>query len=144
MARRASIAGALMSIPFTLSVALLCTTAGADGFYRPLSAAMMCCIFAMLLGSQVACGVRAFRGEPLARPLAVVTAAYMGGVFAVLLGTDALVRLLEPEFLPAGLAGTIVLWASVLAPLALLAALSAVTVAVGVGAARARLRPVQR
>lgn len=63
----------------------------------------------------------------------------MAGVFAVMLGADVAIRLLEPEFLPAGALGTVALWAAVLAPMAAVAALSAVTVAVGVAAARARL-----
>lgn len=141
MARRALLAGVLLSLPFTLSVALLCTTSAADALYRTLSVVTMCAVFAVLFAFQVACAVRAFRGAPLARPLAEGTAAYMAGVFAVLLGGDGAIRLFEPEFLPAGVAGTIALWAAVLVPMAALAALSAVTVAVGVGAARARLRP---
>jgi hypothetical protein len=139
MGGRAFVAGVLLSLPFTLSVALLCTTSGADGIYRPLSVATMAAVFAVLFGGQVACGVRAFRGVSLARPLAEWTAAYMAGVFAVMLAADAGIRLLEPQFLPAGVAGTIALWAAVLAPMAALAALSAVTVAVGVGAVRARM-----
>ena len=139
MGRRAFLAGVLLSLPFTLSVALLCTTSNADALYRPLSVATMVAVFAVMLGSQVACGVRAFRGAPLARPLAVWTTAYMAGVFAVMLGGDIVVRLVKPEFLPAGAVGTIALWAAVLAPMAVLAALSALTVAVGVAAARDRL-----
>jgi hypothetical protein len=139
MGRHGFLAGVLLSLPFTLSVALLCTTSGADAFYRPLSLATMSAVFAVMFGSQVACGVRAFHGAPLARPLAAWTTAYMAGVFAVMLGGDIVVRILEPEFLPAGAVGTAALWAGVLAPMAALAALSAVTVAVGVAAARARL-----
>jgi hypothetical protein len=139
MGRRAFLAGVALSLPLTLSVALLCTTSGADALYRQLSVATMSAVFAVLLGAQVACGVRAFRGAPLAAPLAAWTTAYMAGVFGVMVGGDVLVRVVEPGFLPAGLGGTIILWAAVLAPMAALAALSAVTVAVGVGAARARV-----
>jgi hypothetical protein len=139
MPRRAFLAGVLLSLPFTLSVALLCTTSNADAFYRPLSVATLLAVFGVLLALQVACGVRALRGAPLARPLVLSTTAYMVGVFAVMLGGDAVIRLVQPEFLPAGVLGTIVLWAGVLAPMAALAALSALTVAVGVAAARARL-----
>jgi ABC-type glycerol-3-phosphate transport system permease component len=138
--RRAFFAGVLLSLPFTVSVALLCTTSGADGLYRPLSVATMSALFAVMLAFQVGCGIRAFRGAPLARPLAACTAAYMAGVFAIMLAGDVVVRLVKPEFLPAGVARTVVLWAEVLAPMAGLAGLSAVTVGVGVGAARARLR----
>jgi hypothetical protein len=139
MGRRAFLAGVLLALPFTLSVALLCTTSGADAVYRPLTVVTMSAVFAVLFGSQVACGVRAFRGAPLAPRLAAWTTAYMAGVFAVMLSADVVIRLLEPEFLPAGALGTVALWAAVLAPMATLAALSAVTVAVGVAAARVRL-----
>lgn len=139
MARRAFLAGVLLSLPFALSVALLCTTSDADELYRPLSVATMSAVFAVMFGRQVASGVRAFRGAPLARPLAACTTAYMAGVFAVMLGADIVVRLLEPGFLPASPVGTIALWAAVLAPMAGVAALSTVTVAVGVGGARARV-----
>jgi hypothetical protein len=140
MGRRAFLAGVLLSLPFTLSVALLCTTSRADSFYGPLSVVTMGAVFGVMFGSQVARGVRAFHGAPLARPLASWSAAYMAGVFAVMLCGDLVIRILEPGFLPVGAIRTIALWAAVLGPMASLAVLSAVTVAVGVGAARARLR----
>lgn len=144
MGRGAFPVGVLLALPFTLSVALLCTTSGADAFYRPLSLATMSAVFAVMFGSQVACGVRAFRGAPLVRPMAVWTTAYMAGVIAVMLAGDIVIRLFEPTLLPAGAVGTIALWAAVLGPMAALAALSALTVAVGVAAARARLRGPHR
>jgi len=138
--RRSFLAGILVSLPFTLSVALLCTTSDADELYRPLSVATMSAVFVVMFAFQIGCGVRAFRGAPLARPLAAYTAAYLSGVFAVMLAGDFVVRLVKPEFLPAGLPGTVVLWAGVLVPMAGVAALSAITVSVGAVAARARLR----
>jgi hypothetical protein len=41
MDRRGLATGVLVSLPFTLSVALLCTTTGADAFYAPLAVATM-------------------------------------------------------------------------------------------------------
>jgi ABC-type uncharacterized transport system permease subunit len=75
MDRRCFTAGVLVSLPFTLSVALLCTTTGADAIYSPLAVATMLAVFLVPMGLQIACGVRAFlRGGPLLRPLASVTA----------------------------------------------------------------------
>jgi hypothetical protein len=140
MDRRGFAAGLLVSLPFTLSVALLCTTSSADALYRHLSAGLLFAVFMVLFAIQAWCGLRAFRGAPLARPLTATTAAYLGGVFAVMLGGDVAVRLVKPGFLPAGAGGTIALWAAVLAPMVGMAALTAMTVAVGVHATRSNRR----
>jgi hypothetical protein len=141
MDRRGLITGVLVSLPFTLSVALLCTTTGADAFYSPLSVATMLAVFLVPMGLQIACGVRAFlRGEPLLRPLASVTASYLTGAFAIMLAADAIVRLsgVKGAALPAGLGGAFAEWVSIMLSLASVPALSGLVVVVGVAAARSR------
>ena len=137
--RSAAAAGALTSLPFTLSVALLCTTSGDDRLYSALSVVTMLAVFGGVMALQVARGARAFRGAPLARPLASVTTSYMTAVFAIMLTGDAAVRVVKPGFLPAGPVRAAVLWIEVLAPMAAVPALTAFVVAAGVGAARAHL-----
>ena len=113
MDRRGLTTGVLVSLPFTLSVALLCTTTGADAFYAPLAVATMLVVLLVPMGLQIACGVRAFlRGGPLLRPLASVTASYLTGAFAVMLAADVIVRLsgVKGAALPAGLGGAFAEW----------------------------------
>ena len=120
MDRRGLTTGVLVSLPFTLSVALLCTTTGADAFYSPLAVATMLAVFLAPMGLQIACGVRAFlRGGPLLRPLASVT-----GV--------------KGAALPAGLGGAFAEWVAIMLSLASVPALSGLVVLVGVAAARSR------
>jgi hypothetical protein len=140
--RRSLLAGVLVSLPFTLSVALLCTTSAADAFYARLAAGAMLALYAVLMAVQVACGVRAFRGAPLIRPLASVSASYMAGAFAVLLLADAVVRLsgVKGAALPLGVGGTAAEWAGILLSLASVPVMSGLVVIVGVLAARDRLR----
>jgi hypothetical protein len=91
---------------------------------------------------QVGCGLRAVRGEPLVRPLAFATLAYLAGAFAVLLAGDVLVRVsgVKGGALPAGLGTAASEWAAVLLGMASVPALSGVVVAVGVAAFRSRIR----
>jgi hypothetical protein len=141
MDRRGLATGVLVSLPFTLSVALLCTTAGADAFYEPLAVVTMLAVFLVPMGLQIACGARAFlRGGPLLRPLASVTASYLAGAFAVLLAADAVVRAsgVKGAALPAGVGGAFAEWVAVMLVLASVPALSALVVIVGVAAARSR------
>jgi hypothetical protein len=141
MDRRSFATGVLVSIPFTLSVALLCTTTGADAIYSPLAVATMLAVFLVPMGLQIACGVQAFlRGGPLLRPLASVTASYLTGAFAVMLAADAIVRLsgVKGAALPAGLGGAFAEWLGIVLSLASVPALSGTVVVVGVAAARSR------
>jgi hypothetical protein len=141
MDRRGFVTGVLVSLPFTLSVALLCTTSGADAFYSPLAAATMLGVYLVLMALQIGCGARAFlRGGPVLRPLASLTASYLTGTFGVLLAADAIVRLsgVKGAALPAGLGGAFAEWVGVLLSLASVPVLSGLVVVVGVAAARAR------
>jgi hypothetical protein len=141
MGRRAFLAGVALSLPFTLSVALLCTTSGADDFYRPLSSLTLLALYAGAFALQVGCGVRAFRGRVrLVWPLASSSGSYMAGVFTVLLLADALVRAsgVKGPALPAGVGGAFAEWVAVLASLASVPLMSALVVVVGVHAARSR------
>jgi hypothetical protein len=141
--RRALLAGMLAAVPFTASVALLCATSIDDPLFRTLSSAGLFGLYAALMALQAVIGLAAYRGAALARPLATVTGAFMLGAVAVLLLGDVAVRIVKPGFLPAGPVDTAIVWAAVLAPLLFLAAMCAVTVAVAVGAARARLQSGQ-
>jgi hypothetical protein len=125
-----------------VSVALLCKTSGADHFYSALATLTLAGVFLGALALQVACAVRTCRGAaPLVGPLASRTAGYMAGVFAVMLGGDAAIRLfVDPSVLPAGVAGTAMLWIEVLLPMAALAAGSGLAVVLGVEVARTRPR----
>jgi len=141
MDRRGLTIGALVSLPFTLSLALLCTTTGADAFYSPLAVATMLAVFLVPMGLQIACGVRAFvRGGPLLRPLVSVTASYLTGAFVIMLAADTIVRLsgVKGTALPAGLGGAFAEWVGIMLSLAAVPALSGLVVVVGVAAARSR------
>jgi hypothetical protein len=135
--------GVLTALPFTLSVALLCTTSGADDVYRPLSSLTLLALFAGAFVLQVGCGVRAYRGGArLVRPLASSSGSYMAGAFAVLLASDAIVRTsgVKGPALPLGVGGTAAEWAGILLSLASVPVMSGLVVIVGVLAARDRLR----
>jgi hypothetical protein len=141
MDRRGLTTGVLVSLPFTLSVALLCTTTGADAFYSALAVVTMLVVFLVPMALQIACGVRVvLRGGPLLRPLASITASYLAGAFAVMLAADAIVRLsgVKGAALPAGLGGAFAEWVGVMLSFASVPALSGLVVVVGVAAARSR------
>jgi hypothetical protein len=139
---RSLAAGVAVSLPFTLSIALLCTTSGADRFYAPLAAVTMAVVFLVAMGLQVACGVRAFRGAPLLRPMWTTTASFTAGAVAVFLVADMIVRVsgVKGAALPQGLDGAAVQWFGLLVQMASVPAMSALVVIVGVAAARRRLR----